>query len=97
MNKTKLIFQTFTEGDWDAFAGAEPFQDGTDPLIAQAPESDAVVIVSGQGMQIVFGDENVATLPGRTLHRDFLIAIANLLPPRFTLNYLCEMGWTVLG
>ena len=54
-----LDFKRFTEGDWTAFAGAEKFEDGTDPLIAElkVDGEPAIAIVDQTGMAIFWTNE----------------------------------------
>lgn len=47
--------RTFTEHDWDAFAGAEEFADGSLPMIGE--RSRYTIVVSGCG-----GDSEYATV-----------------------------------
>jgi hypothetical protein len=66
----KTTLRTFEPGDWDAFAGAEPFEDGTDPLIGSfhlftkmgvggpsfTPES--TILFDAYGAAAYLGDEH---------------------------------------
>ena len=53
---TQQSWSRFTESDWNAFAGAESFDDGSAPLILhfETPDgTDATAIVSSEGFEIV--------------------------------------------
>ncbi len=53
----------FGQQDWDAYAGAEPFGDGTEPVIATAAVEHGVeremrtMVVSATGIEIIFSYE----------------------------------------
>lgn len=50
-----LHLRQFEKSDWDAFAGAERFQFGDEPLISDVGE-DAVLILSGSGVEVCWTD-----------------------------------------
>lgn len=71
MNDARLSLRPFSKTDWYGFGGAEPFADGSDPLIGElkniAVELDgapavasAVVILDATGLSIVPLLENEA-------------------------------------
>jgi hypothetical protein len=45
-----MEFKRFDRSDWDAFAGAEPFKDGSNPWIAY--ESNYVVVADASGITV---------------------------------------------
>lgn len=48
-----VMFRTFTETDWHGWAGAEPWENGALPLIAEFDE-DSTVIVDARGVSVTF-------------------------------------------
>lgn len=57
MTTTTLNFKTFDNLDWQAYAGATAFADGTDPLIADlADGGEGQVIVDATGIGIYWGE-----------------------------------------
>ncbi|GEM_PF-6816085 len=95
MENARFDFKTFTESDWSAFSGAEPFKDGSEPMIAEVPDSDACIVISGGGIQVLFGNDSYGDLKLRTLPKDFLKAVANLLPVRLDPTALRALGFIV--
>lgn len=73
---TAPTFRPFTRDDWNAFAGAEPFADGAEPLIAEgqftlaAKRRWAVVLDSTGGCLLVEGDRQ-SECGGYVLGRPF--------------------------
>ena len=45
----KGMFRPFDKADWDAFGGAEPFENGDDPMIYDVYD-DYVIIYDGNGL-----------------------------------------------
>jgi hypothetical protein len=43
----------FTKNDWYGFAGAEPFADGSEPMIGYDNEQNIMVIADGTGISLV--------------------------------------------
>ena len=55
-------YRRFTQNDWDAFAGAEPFPNGSQPLIYERALNDGLVgltiIIDRTGIEVrLFGKE----------------------------------------
>jgi len=54
-----LKWRAFSRYDWDGFSGAESFQNGDEPLIAEAPSGLTVLIIDAQGIEIIqYSDES---------------------------------------
>ncbi len=49
-----ITMREFTKNDWNAYAGATPFADGSEPWIGEIEVGDVyiVVIVAGEGVTI---------------------------------------------
>lgn len=52
-----IAWDRFGEADWDGWAGATPFDDGSEPLIACLTTFDAVAIHDASGLAVYVGDD----------------------------------------
>lgn len=91
------MFKEFTETDWCAFAGAEPFSKDEQPLIAEY--GPVLVILDNAGIAVCYDEDKYFEiyLKGQrhykvTIMTTFLKAIENK-PPKFILDKLKEYGF----
>ena len=59
-------FSTFEKSDWDGFAGAEKFVDGTNPIVAWEHDKietgkQGYIIMDGQGIEFCYDTGNLET------------------------------------
>lgn len=86
-----MNYKPFDKLDWDGFAGAEPFTDGSEPLIAEgkfldAPFTDYLFIADGNGF---FVSLMRGTDAGETYEQeDWQLDKPNTEPPVNKLLYL---------
>lgn len=72
MNKR---LREFTKVDWMGFAGSEPFQDGSSPLIAEYGE--LYIIIDGSGLTASTFDDDEFVLNEDNSDKEYLIDIAD--------------------
>lgn len=96
---------TFGKGDWWAWSGAEPFADGSEPMIGECKVSErpATVIADGAGVYVDIDLEPKDALDldvpfgplvfGFDCGREEAIALASALPKRLSLATLEAAGF----
>ena len=72
MNKR---LREFTKNDWRGFAGAEPFKDGSSPLIAEYGE--LYIIIDDYGLTAAIFDDDEFVLNEDNSNKEYLIDIAD--------------------
>lgn len=72
MNK---LLREFTKIDWMGFAGAEPFQDGSSPLIAEYGE--LYILIDGSGLTAATFDDVEFVLNEDNSDKEYLIDVAD--------------------
>jgi hypothetical protein len=90
-----LAWKRFTEGDWMGFAGAEPFADGTDPLLAElhVDGQPALAIFDATGIRVVVFEGECEQLVLFTLPADRAAQVIALLPESTTMSTLVGFGF----
>jgi hypothetical protein len=89
-----MKLKTFTEHDWDGFAGAEKFKDGSNPLIGS--DCKALVIADRDGIYVWLDeDENAMgwALDLKTATKRAILIVAENLPDPLTEKDLEELGF----
>lgn len=69
------LLREFTKNDWMGFAGAEPFKDGSSPLIAEYGE--LYIIIDGFGLTAATFDDDEFVLSESNSDKEYLIDIAD--------------------
>ena len=98
MTTTSKELKEFTRNDWEAFSGAEEFEDGSSPLVGCTdPVSDEafIILVDPRGIVVSFPDTHEAHLPcGNVLTKTAMVAIAEkLLNSEITIELLEAYGF----
>jgi len=87
-----MKLKPFADNDWDAFAGAEEFKDGSDPMIST--EGEALVIADRDGIFVWLSeDEDCWGLELKNLTKRAIVIFAESLPIELTEKDLKEFGF----
>ena len=95
----------FSKSDWMGFAGAEEFEDGSEPLIGEIRVADdwpenlesmdggVVVVVDANGIEVV-GEAGWYDYRAADANKEDLLNVVNQLKEPLTIKQLEDLGFT---
>ena len=98
MQLTNTSFREFSLNDYDAFAGAENFSDGSVPVIAELEDSQGygfcTIVFSGSGLDILSGCDECTSVYVLPISEQ----LAKFVIDRATTEEMSHIGfWESLG